>query len=117
MKKLKYVGKQNPPFPIIPDPEYKIYERYGVEISYKGMLKTSFNLKKVFKAIKGGFFNTKSTFQDPVLPANFLIDENLKVKKAHYGKTYDDHLAISEILNWDTNPKPEKDVLNNPISI
>ena len=114
---LKYADKQNPPFPIIPDPEYQIYQRYGVEISYKGMLKTSFNLKKVLKAIKGGFFNTKSTFQDPVLPADFLVDENLKVKKAHYGKTYDDHLTISEILNWNTDAQPMNNISNNAISI
>ncbi|WP_298310130.1 peroxiredoxin [uncultured Aquimarina sp.] len=97
---LKYAGKQKPPFPIIPDQHYQIYMRYGIDISYKGMLKTSFNPKKVFKAMTGGFFSIKSTFQDPVMPADFLLDEDQKVKKAYYGTTYDDHLLVSEVLNW-----------------
>ncbi len=113
---LKYAGKQNAPFPIIPDPDYKIYKRYGVDISYKGMLKTSFNIKKVLKAIRGGFFSAKTTFQDPVLPADFLIDENLIIKKAHYGKTYDDHLLVSEVLNWNSNVPSLEDISRQPIS-
>jgi peroxiredoxin len=113
---LKYAGKQNAPFPIIPDSEYKIYKRYGVDISYKGMLKTSFNIKKILKALRGGFFSTKSTFQDPVMPADFLIEENLTVKKAHYGKTYDDHLLVSEVLNWNTKIESKENKINNPIS-
>ncbi|WP_394747531.1 redoxin domain-containing protein [Spongiimicrobium salis] len=114
---FKYAGKQVPPFSIISDPKYKIYKYYGVEISYKGMLKTMFNVNKVLRAIRGGFFNIKSTFQAPVLPADFLIDENLKIKKAHYGKTYDDHLSISEVLNWNVDSKPIKDAIISPISM
>ncbi|WP_109434088.1 MULTISPECIES: peroxiredoxin family protein [Aquimarina] len=98
---LKYAGEQKAPFPIIPDEKYNIYKKYGIDISYKGMLKTMFNPGKVSKAITGGFFSLKTTFQDPVLPADFLIDEEQNVVKAHYGNTYDDHLPVSKILEWD----------------
>ena len=97
---LKYAGKQNPPFPIIPDGDFKIYRQYGIEVSYLGMVKSMFNPAKVWKAMTGGFFSLRSTTQDPVIPADFLIDENQEIHTAYYGKDYDDHLAVSEILTW-----------------
>lgn len=99
---LKYAGKQKAPFPIIADGNYKIYDQYGIKSSVIGMLMTSFNPVKVLKAIKGDFFSAKTTFQDPVMPADFLLDEMHNVMRAHYGKTYDDHLSVNEILEWDT---------------
>jgi peroxiredoxin Q/BCP len=97
---LKYAGKQNPPFSIIPDGDFKIYEKYGVEVSYIGMLKSLFKPVKMFKAVSGGFLSFKSMTEEPVIPADFLIDENQKIYKAYYGKDYDDHMPISEILTW-----------------
>ena len=32
----KYAGKQPPPFPIIPDGDFKIYGKYGIDTSYIG---------------------------------------------------------------------------------
>jgi peroxiredoxin len=95
---LKHAGKQQAPFPIIADGDYKIYKQYGIDISFKGMLGTMFNPKKVLQAMTGGFFSLKSTFQDPVLPANFLLNEDQQIVKAHYGKTYDDHIPATEVL-------------------
>ena len=97
---MKYAGKQNPPFPIISDGDFKIYAKYGIEVSYIGMFKSMFNPVKVFKAMTGGFFSLRSTTQDPVLPANFLIDENQEIHTAYYGKDYDDHIPISDVLAW-----------------
>jgi len=96
----KYAGKQNPPFPIIPDAAYKIYGKYGVEISFKGMLKSSFNPLKVFKAMSGGFFSIRTMVEDPVMPADFLIDEDHKIYRAYYGKDFDDHIPIMDVINW-----------------
>lgn len=98
---MKHAGNQKAPFPIIPDEKYEIYRKYGVSSSSKGMLRTMFNPKKVFKAMTGGFFSIKSTFQAPVLPADFLINETQEIAKAHYGKTYDDHLSVPSILSWE----------------
>ncbi|WP_375560362.1 peroxiredoxin family protein [Bernardetia sp. OM2101] len=97
---LKYVGKQNPPFPIIADKDFKVYQKYGIDVSYNGMFKAMLNPKKALKAMFGGFFSLKTMAEDPVLPANFLIDENQNIHKVYYGSDYDDHLPISEILAW-----------------
>src|SRR3970040_1402026 len=35
---LEHVGKQQPPFPIIPDPAHDLYRRYGVETSLPALL-------------------------------------------------------------------------------
>lgn len=97
---LKYAAKQNPPFPIIPDEGYHIYGKYGVGISYIGMLKSMLNPAKVYKAITGGFFNLRSMVEDPVIPADFLINEHQEIHRAYYGTNYDDHLPVSEVLAW-----------------
>ncbi len=97
---LQYAGKQNPPFPIIADGDYKIYGKYGVEVSYLGMLKTMLNPIQNYKAMTGGFFSLKSMKDDPVIPADFLIDENQNIHRAYYGKDYDDHISVEEVLAW-----------------
>jgi len=50
--------------------------------------------------MRSGFFNLNSGVKVPVLPADFLIDENQKIYKAYYGKNYSDHLEISDVLEW-----------------
>ncbi len=97
---MKYAGKQNPPFPIIPDADYKIYGKYGVDISYAGMMKSMLNPMQNFKAMTGGFFSLKSMTEDPVIPADFLIDENQNIHRAYYGKDFDDHIPVAEVLAW-----------------
>lgn len=97
---LKYAGKQNPPFPIIPDGKFEIYRKYDIDVSYTGMLKTMLHPGKLFKAITGGFFSLRTVTQEPVIPADFLIDESQQVQRAYYGKDYDDHLPITEVLAW-----------------
>ena len=96
----KYAGKQNPPFPIIPDGEFNIYKKYGVDKSFIGMFKAMLNPKKVFKALTGGFFSLKPMIEEPVIPADFLIDENPYIYKAYYGKDFDDHIPIEDVLAW-----------------
>jgi peroxiredoxin Q/BCP len=97
---LKYAGKQKPPFPILADPQFKIYKAYGVEISYGGMMKSMLNPKNVFKAMFGGFFNLRSMKDKPIVPADFLINEHQNIHKAYYGKDFGDHLPVEEVLEW-----------------
>jgi len=96
----EYAGKQNAPFPIIPDPELKLYKKYKIEKSIMGMFKALLNPKRVYKMMRSGFFNLNSGVKVPILPADFLIDENQKIYKAYYGKNYSDHLEISDVLEW-----------------
>ena len=64
------------------------------------MMKTMAQPLKGFKAMTSGFFTMKSMTERPVIPADFLIDENATIAKAYYGKTFDDHLTIEDIKNF-----------------
>ena len=96
----EYAGKQKAPFPIIPDPNLKIYKKYGVEKSSLGMIRTMINPSKMIKVMFSGFFNMKSIKDKPIVPADFLISENQIIHRVHYGKDFGDHIAIPEILDW-----------------
>ncbi len=96
----KYVGQQNPPFPIVGDPENNLYTQYGLEKSVLGLLRLFLRPALMYKAIVTKKFIPKLTKIDsPVhrLPAEFLIDENLIIKNAHYGTYSGDHLSDQEI--------------------
>ncbi len=97
----QYAGKQNAPFPIIPDPNLEVYKKYGVEESRSGMFKAMLKPLKMIEVMTSGFFNLRSIKEKPLIPAEFLIDENQYIFRAYYGKDFGDHLPIAEILNWD----------------
>lgn len=101
---LEYAGKQNTPFPIIPDPNLEIYKKYHLEQSYLSMLKTIFKMNDLFNVMKSPFFNIKAILKSmkdaPLTPADILIDEKQTIHKVYYGKTFGDHLSIKEILDW-----------------
>lgn len=92
------VGKQEPPFRLIPDPARKIYKLYRVEKSiFKyilGLLNT-----KLIKAALLGFKIGKMENDKTMVPADFLI-ENGVIKVAYYGKDISDHLAFKTIEDF-----------------
>lgn len=89
------------PIPLIADPEKEVYEKYGIEKSTLKMLKTFFR-KSAPKIKEEGerLMNRGSQekhITNSLIPADFLIDENLLVKKAHYGADMRDHISVKEI--------------------
>ena len=96
----KYAGKQNPPFPIIPDPTGALYKSYRVESSQLGMLKSMMQPVKMWRVMTSGFFNMNAIADKPLIPADFLIDEKGIIQRAYYGSDFGDHLPIEDILTW-----------------
>lgn len=96
----KYAGTQYPPFPVIPDPNYENYRRYGVGISFKAKMKTLTKIKKVSRAVSSKHFNLYSFSTDNVVPADFMINKDFTINRAYYGKDFGDHIPLTEILNW-----------------
>ncbi|MEA1785450.1 peroxiredoxin-like family protein [Arenibacter sp. GZD96] len=94
-----YAGQQNPWFPMVADPEKKIYTLYDVEASKSGMLKTMLKPLKMMKMMTSGFFNLKSMKAAPIIPADFLLSPGLKIEKTYYGKDFGDHIDLKDILN------------------
>ena len=90
------------PWPIIGDPDKDLYDRYGVERSTTKLLKTLYKTN-VIKAIRDtkdlGLINDKDITAN-LIPADFFIDTNFKIVKAHYGEHADDHVPMDEFKKF-----------------
>ncbi|MCF8276472.1 MAG: AhpC/TSA family protein [Flavobacteriales bacterium] len=96
----EYAGKQQAPFPIIPDPSGELYRKYGVESSASGMVKAMLSPKRMWQVMTSGFFNTKAAKDRPIIPADFLIGRDQRISESHYGKHFGDHLELERITHW-----------------
>ncbi|MBT3299358.1 MAG: AhpC/TSA family protein [Candidatus Marinimicrobia bacterium] len=94
---LDYIAKDDLLFPIIPDPERKLYKKYNVESSWVGYLA---GLPTAMKGMLKGFLPGKMEGDLAMIPADFLIGENGIIHTAYYGKNIGDHLPISEIKSF-----------------
>ena len=87
------------PWPLIGDPDKNIYRQFGVENSMLKMMNTMLH-SSVAKAKKDTMnLNLPEDKESSMtlIPADFFIDENFKIVKAHYGKHLDDHISIEEL--------------------
>jgi peroxiredoxin len=95
---VQYVGRQDAPFPIVSDPERKIYRLYRVESSWGGFARSLTNLSRWHDAINRHKFRPGRMEGDKALiPADFLIGPDLVIKNAFYGKDIGDHLPLADI--------------------
>ena len=87
------------PWPLIGDPEKKVFKLYGVEQSTLKMIKTMLvaNVGQAKKDTKDLNLPQDKDASMNLIPADFFIDENFKIVKAHYGKHLDDHIDIEEL--------------------
>ncbi len=98
---LQYVGKQDAPFPIIADPQARLYDLYGLESSESKVASTMQRpeIQSVIgEAAAAGFVLTKeegSNFYR--MPAEFLIGPDLVVSQSHYAEYVYDHLPFEVI--------------------
>jgi peroxiredoxin Q/BCP len=99
---LEYVGKQDAPFPIVPDPEQKLYQLYHVSGDWGKFALGLVQPKKIFNMLKRGYLPGKMENDINMIPADFLIDEKGFIHTAYYGKDASDHLdmkVIEDFLN------------------
>jgi peroxiredoxin len=87
------------PWPLIGDPNKKVYSTYGVENSTFKVMKTMLvaNLAQAKKDTKDLNLPEDKDASMNLIPADFFIDENFKIVKAHYGKHLDDHVSIEDL--------------------
>ena len=91
----KYVGLQEPPFSLIPDPERVIYKKYNVKGSITKYIKGLLN-GKLFQAARLGYLPGKMENEKTLVPADFLIEDGI-IKEVYYGKDISDHIPIEII--------------------
>ena len=96
----RYVGRQNPPFPLIPDPEHQLYGRYAVRGSVWAFIKGGLRIGELVSAGAKGFMPGKMEGKTTMVPADFLIGPDLTVGQAYYGRDIGDHLPFADIDRW-----------------
>ena len=106
------IGLQNPPYPVLADPQDTIYAKYGVERSLWGMLNPQ-NWKHL-DGIREGmkmdtFKNTRSGDGEATrMPAEFLIDEQGMIEQVHYHAFAMDFLPLETLLTEWLQVKPNE---------
>lgn len=93
-----------PPFPIIADPDCKISRLFGVEASLLAPIRARLWRGDDLRTSRGRGFGVhwlRSLWLAPRsagrLPVDFLLDSQLRVQSAHYGRDAGDFLPFSEI--------------------
>jgi len=89
----RYV-QNNTPFPVIPDPNRKLYKLYQLESSLLKFIKGALPFIKAFYS---GFYPGKMEGDRFIVPADFLVDREGILHTAYYGRHIGDHLSIHEI--------------------
>ncbi|MEW8276436.1 MAG: peroxiredoxin-like family protein [Candidatus Thiodiazotropha taylori] len=85
-------------FPILPDRERKLYEKFSVNPSLSGfissfLLRPAYSMKAIFKH---GYF-PKFAEATTMMPAEFLIAPDGAVIMAHYGKDLGDYVPLDTL--------------------
>ncbi len=96
--------KEISPIPLISDPEKIWYETYGIENSaLKSTVShlTSFIQTAIKAKMKGLPMHTMAGGESiNTMPAEFLLDENLIIRKVHYSKGLNDRMSIEHIIDF-----------------
>lgn len=93
--------KEVSPIPLISDSKKEIYDQYGIEssagISAKSHITTF--VQTAFKAASKGvpMHGMKDGESINTIPAEFLVDHNLEIKKVYYSKSLTDRLDLKLI--------------------
>jgi thioredoxin-dependent peroxiredoxin len=94
--------KETSPIFLIGNPDRDLYKIYGIENSIMKMISTMMNGESravMAKAKELGLDKIKKGDNEKMdtIPADFLIDEDLKIVEAHYGNKVSDHLPLEKI--------------------
>lgn len=101
VKKIRdYNGKQQAPFEMLADPDETIFNNISVKYNKMGMLKSMLHGSRFIKVMTSGFMNSEAMKIPPMLPVDFLINEDQKVVRRLDGSYFGDHIPIEDLLNW-----------------
>jgi peroxiredoxin len=93
------VGSQQPPFPLLGDPDDLVHDLYGTQKSLFGFLNPK-AFKSYLSGIQLGVKHGSPDGEALRMPADFLIGPDLRIERALYGSYGAEHLDISEIEQW-----------------
>ena len=96
---LHRVGRQNPPFPLLADPDDRVHALYRTRTSLLGLLDPR-ALPYYLEGLRLGIPHGATDGELFRMPAEFLIGEDLRIARAHYGRNGADRLPLEEVLRW-----------------
>jgi thioredoxin-dependent peroxiredoxin len=92
------------PIPLIADPEKKWYSIYGIENSFSKSVYSHLTtfIQTAIKAqqTKVPIHAMASGESFSTMPAEFMLDENLIIRKLHYSQTLNDRLSLQAIEDF-----------------
>ncbi len=91
-----YVGKQEPPFPLLSDPDERLYRMYGLENSL-GAFVSPRNTAALTTATAKGFLPGKMEGTKTRIPGDFLIDPTGRIQDLFYGEIISDHIDFDRV--------------------
>lgn len=92
-----HVGRQEPPFPILADPDESVYEQYGLETSWARIATPRSTLRSLQAARHGFLPGLNQEGSVARIPADFLIDADGVIHTAFYGEDISDHISFDEV--------------------
>jgi peroxiredoxin len=97
-EKLASSQREAAPFDLVPDPEKRIFAKYGVETGLRGLVSPAV-MRDYAKALVAGYTPGLSTYDVGVTgnPADFIVDEAGRIVFARYGKHYADSLDAADV--------------------
>jgi peroxiredoxin Q/BCP len=94
-----HAGGRHYPFPLVADPEFRVYRMYGVETSWLGlflsMVRPRFYVS-FFRSLLHGFWGGIA-WQMAKMPADFLVGPDGRLVAANYGRDIGDHLTVAQL--------------------
>lgn len=90
------VGEQNAPFPIVCDPDEKLYRLYGLEASLAGYLSPK-NMPDLAEALKSGFRPGPMHGTKTRLPADFFIGTDGRIVETFYAGHISEHVPFERV--------------------
>lgn len=98
----RYLDRHDAPFPILPDPERRLYRQYGVQPSWGGLLRVmTHHFPMVYEAVvRKGFLPGRMDGDWAMVPADFLIGPDLRIAEAFYGRHIGDHMPVTQIRQY-----------------
>lgn len=92
-------GRKQYGFPLVPDPDQKIYSDFAVETSWTGFLKSMMLpgfYRDWIRSMRHGFWGGADP-QMAKMPADFLVGPDGRLLLVHYGRDIGDHLPLPDI--------------------
>jgi thioredoxin-dependent peroxiredoxin len=87
-------------FPLIADPQAKLFAAYGVETSLAGVARSVGRAGMLVDSLRIGTTKVPKDGTDLRMPAAFFIGPDLKIFDLHYGRDAGDHLTPEMMDRW-----------------